>query len=545
MLGHSYDPGREGGWPAWHHHFDVSPFAPPSGGGIRASMHLPTMEVVMTSVQTHLPTPAASGPEGMQVDSGEPYAGASSSASVGGPSGSQPMAAEDSQMGEQTPRSQKPARPHSEAPMRKLSVNLIDTYKLINQVYYEKRKRRQEEKAAQHAQAGHKKERKGSVNNGWDDENYDYIVKAGELFSDRFVVSSVIGKGSFGQVVKAHDNLRAEPVAIKIIKSKKPFLQQAKTEIELLQFLNQKDTQDSACIVRLLDHFMFRGHQCLVFEMLSYNLYDLLRHTNFKGVSLNLVRKFGKQIMKALCFLQLRDVSVIHCDLKPENILLRHPKRSAIKLIDFGSSCRDGQTVYSYIQSRFYRSPEVLLGCAYSCAIDMWSLGCILVEMHTGEPLFSGQDEADQVVKISELLGIPPAHMIQSGTKGLKHFRKSDQGSSYQLRHARHSSREKTRDLNDVLGVETGGPDSRRQGEPGHTVTDYLKLKDLIMKMLKYDPAERITPFQAISHSFFGMSESAEVQTEAPQQPSARDHQSSAAGAGCGSSHAPQRARSR
>ena len=102
--------------------------------------------------------------------------------------------------------------------------------------------------------------------------------------------------------------------------------------------------------------------------------------------------------------------------------------------------------------------------------------------------------------------------MIQSGTKGLKHFRKSDEGSQYMLRHPRNM---KPRNLNDVLGVETGGPDGRRQGEPGHSVTDYLKLKDLIMKMLKYDPAERITPFQAISHSFFSMTESAEVQTEA------------------------------
>ena len=148
---------------------------------------------------------------------------------------------------------------------------------------------------------------------GYDDEHYDYIVKSGELFNERYEVSTVIGKGSFGQVVKAYDNHRGESVAIKIIKSKKPFLQQAKTEIELLQFLNQKDPTDTACIVRLQEHFMFRGHQCLVFEMLSYNLYDLLRHTTFKGVSLNLIRKFGKQILKALCFLALRDVSVIHC----------------------------------------------------------------------------------------------------------------------------------------------------------------------------------------------------------------------------------------
>ena len=76
-------------------------------------------------------------------------------------------------------------------------------------------------------------------------------MKSGELFNERYEVSTVIGKGSFGQVVKAYDNQRGESVAIKIIKSKKPFLQQAKTEIELLQFLNQKDPTDTACIVRL------------------------------------------------------------------------------------------------------------------------------------------------------------------------------------------------------------------------------------------------------------------------------------------------------
>jgi len=94
---------------------------------------------------------------------------------------------------EQTPGRKQPRNP-ADAPMRKLSVNLIDTYKLINQVYYDKRKRRQEA-------AGHpKKERKSTVNNGWDDENYDYIVKQNELFDDRYIVGNVIGKGSFGQV---------------------------------------------------------------------------------------------------------------------------------------------------------------------------------------------------------------------------------------------------------------------------------------------------------------------------------------------------------
>ena len=124
--------------------------------------------------------------------------------------------------------------------------------------------------------------------------------------------------------------------------------------------------------------------------------------------------------------------------------------------------------------------------------------------------------------------------------KGLKHFRKSDEGSSYVLRHPRNC---KPRSLSDVLGVETGGPDGRRLGEPGHSVTDYLKLKDLIMKMLKYDPAERICPFEAISHTFFGMTESAEVQTEAPTATSGRAGCSSTSGNS--SQGAQGRARSR
>lgn len=97
--------------------------------------------------------------------------------------------------------------------------------------------------------------------------------------------------------------------------------------------------------VKLKRHFIFRNHLCLVFELLSYNLYDLLRNTNFRGVSLNLTRKFAQQLCTALLFLATPELNIIHCDLKPENILLCNPKRSAIKIVDFGSSCQLGQRV--------------------------------------------------------------------------------------------------------------------------------------------------------------------------------------------------------
>ena len=208
--------------------------------------------------------------------------------------------------------------------------------------------------------------------------------------------------------MKCYDLLQNEYVAIKIIKNKKPFYNQALVEIKLLKHIIDRDPHDKCYIVRMKSHFEFRNHLCIVFEMLSYNLYELLRNTNFLGVSLNLIRKFAHQVLTSLMFLSNENVNIIHCDLKPENILLRNPKRSGIKLIDFGSSCYSDERIYQYIQSRFYRSPEVLLGIPYTVNIDMWSLGCILVEMHTGEPLFSGTDEFDQMGKMIEVLGIPP-----------------------------------------------------------------------------------------------------------------------------------------
>ncbi|XP_067874735.1 dual specificity tyrosine-phosphorylation-regulated kinase 1B-like isoform X2 [Heterodontus francisci] len=389
------------------------------------------------------------------------------------------------------------------APLRKLSVDLIKTYKHINEVYYAKKKRR-----AQHVppdDSSNKKERK-VYNDGYDDESYDYIVKNGEKWMDRYEIDSLIGKGSFGQVVKAYDHQEQEWVAVKIIKNKKAFLNQAQIELRLLELMNKHDTEMKYYIVHLKRHFMFRNHLCLVFELLSYNLYDLLRNTNFRGVSLNLTRKFAQQMCTALLFLATPELSIIHCDLKPENILLCNPKRSAIKIVDFGSSCQLGQRIYQYIQSRFYRSPEVLLGMPYDLAIDMWSLGCILVEMHTGEPLFSGSNEVDQMNKIVEVVGTPPSHMLEQAPKARKYFEKLS-GGLWAIKKVKGVKKEykaaASRKLHSIIGVETGGPSGRRAGEPGHTPAEYLKFKDLILRMLDYDPKTRITPFYALQHNFF------------------------------------------
>lgn len=316
------------------------------------------------------------------------------------------------------------------------------------------------------------------LNDGYDDENHDYVIEQREIFFSRYEIGSLIGKGSFGQVVRAYDHVNHCPVAIKIIKNRKAFHDQAHIEVKLLKLIRQYQNDETFIapgkdnIVKLKSHFMWRNHLCLVFELLSYNLYDLLKNTRYHGVSLKLTRKFAHQILAALKFLSKPELGIIHCDLKPENILLCNSKRSAIKLVDFGSSCQIGHRIYQYIQSRFYRSFEVLVGIPYDQAIDMWSLGCILVELHTGEPLFNGSNEFDQVNKIVEILGMPPTSLLDKGYKTSKFFIKTlnPSGSHHYVLRKNKKSRIQylppaTRKLYHILGVDSGGPHGRRKGK--------------------------------------------------------------------------------
>ena len=143
------------------------------------------------------------------------------------------------------------------------------------------------------------------------------------------------------------------------------------------------------------------------------NLYDYVKEKNFMGLNLNVIKKYARQMLEALRMLKSHDI--IHCDLKPENILLVDSNKSLVKLIDFGSSCFSHEKIYTYIQSRFYRAPEVMLAISYTPAIDMWSLGCILAELATGFPIFPGESEAEQIVLIMELIGLPPKKLLQVG----------------------------------------------------------------------------------------------------------------------------------
>ena len=249
----------------------------------------------------------------------------------------------------------------------------------------------------------------------FDDENGNFKLYKGEHLAYRYEVLQLLGRGSFGQVCKCFDYKTKQLVAVKIIKNKRRYHSQAEIEIKVLTALKRKDTDRSKNVSHIEESFFFRKHVCISFELLSNSLYDLLKSNSFKGLSLNLIKRFACQILIALQF--SKTLSIIHCDLKPENILLKQANKSGIKVIDFGSSCFFDERIYTYIQSRFYRAPEIILGIPYTAAIDMWSFGCILVELFTGQPLFPGESEAEQLQLIMELRGLPPVEILLQASK--------------------------------------------------------------------------------------------------------------------------------
>lgn len=263
-------------------------------------------------------------------------------------------------------------------------------------------------------------------NQGYDNQDNDYILYVndwlgGDNNSNKYLILDILGQGTFGQVVKCQNSKTGEIVAIKVIKNKPAYFNQSMMEVTILELLNnQFDPNDDHHILRLRDQFIHCRHLCLVFEILSSNLYELIKQNSFRGLSTSLVKVFTSQLLDALVI--LNEARLIHCDLKPENILLKSLQSPQIKVIDFGSACHERQTVYTYIQSRFYRSPEVLLGMPYSSAIDMWSLGCIAVELFLGLPLFPGTSEYNQISRIVDMLGSPPSFMLQSGKQSHEFF---------------------------------------------------------------------------------------------------------------------------
>ncbi|KAL7712625.1 Serine/threonine protein kinase prp4 [Entamoeba marina] len=356
-------------------------------------------------------------------------------------------------------------------------------------------------------------------NNGKDNEQYDYIVQTDEIIgsatskegnkcskikNSRYQVLSLLGSGTFGQVFKCKDLETNRIVAVKILKINHNSLDKG-----------FYDTSDSSYMLRLLDHFLFYRHICIVTELLGLSIYDVLKGNRNKVIGLTFNKRVLYQLLTALQ--KLFEAGIVHCDLKPENILIVDNKPT-IKLIDFGSACFLDGFMYTYIQSRHYRSPEIILGLPYDCGIDMWSFGCVVAEMFIGIPIFPGENEYNQLLKIIEMIGMPSKELLDNGKKTLKFFKKVMNGNGqydYQLltpqeyaeqnnvpllpnrKYYRYTS------LNEIC---SHFPLHHHGGKKGSDNETRLQIYDLLSHIFVFDPHKRIKPYEAMNHSFFGQS---------------------------------------
>ena len=161
-----------------------------------------------------------------------------------------------------------------------------------------------------------------------------------------------------------------------------------------------------------------------MFECLSYNLYkymNLNRRRN-KIFSDEQLRLISRQMCKGLKY--MKNMQVIHCDMKPENVLFTNEYFNKVKIIDFGASCEDCKSGFFYVQSRYYRAPEIVLGIEYDNEVDMWSLGCIIYELITGSPLFPARDENELLEYFIVTMGHIPEYLLQHAKKYKQFFSK-------------------------------------------------------------------------------------------------------------------------
>jgi serine/threonine protein kinase len=238
----------------------------------------------------------------------------------------------------------------------------------------------------------------------------------------------------------------------------------------------------------VLDFFYFKEHLFIVCELLRENLYEVYKYNRQSQKELYFtiprLQKVAKQCLIALKY--IHGLNLMHCDLKPENILIKSYSRCLIKVIDFGSSCFTSDQLSSYVQSRSYRAPEVVLGHQYDQRIDMWSLGCILAELWTGKVLFQNDSVPTLLAKHIGVVGVSQKDCDWIRAAPLCDDFFTPAGVLY----------EKKGNI-----VEYIYP--KRTSLKRRVVCDDTQFLDFLRVLLKVNPAERVTSVEALNHPWF------------------------------------------
>ena len=313
--------------------------------------------------------------------------------------------------------------------------------------------------------------------------------------------------------------------AFKILLPKEEIIKWWKFEKSLIDEILKEDKKGESNCVRVYQNISFYKNNInycgLVFELLGLSLYEYLKMNSFMGFNIVQIQRIAFQLLQGLNF--LHKINIIHTDLKPENILFvnsdyekisnfpknakkhgrKNPfycniKNTDIRIIDFGSAIRIDKNKKSFgtINTRQYRGPEVILQC---CAIDektdIWSIGCILYELYTGDLLFPTHNNEEQLCLFQKACGHYPEWMVKRASS--KHLNKlfevcPEHKSDYIINF---KNCEKLEEIKEALHYQIV--------VENFALPEHKLFSDFIKFLLNINPKERPTALQALNHDFF------------------------------------------
>ncbi|KAI8077745.1 kinase-like domain-containing protein [Halteromyces radiatus] len=338
-----------------------------------------------------------------------------------------------------------------------------------------------------------------------DDKDGHFIFKPNESLTQRYKMMRLLGQGTFGKVIECYDRVKQCHCAIKVIRAIQKYRDASKIEIRVLNVLREHDPLNLNNCIHLVEWFDYENHICMVFELLGQSVFDFLKANHFQPFPLCQIQQIAKQLFTSIAF--VHQLKLIHTDLKPENILLISNdavsknkqsdkpvltlKSTKIRLIDFGSATFDKEYHSSVVSTRHYRAPEIILGIGWSFPCDIWSIGCILVELFTGDALFQTHDNLEHLAMMEAVLGKIPLTLARQSTRNGQKFYK-DNRLQYPTTETTRQSKKYVKALKPLQDIV---PSSQSKGN--------AYLFDLLKKIFVYDPALRITAREALHHPFF------------------------------------------
>uniref|UniRef100_A0AAV2LP98 Protein kinase domain-containing protein n=1 Tax=Knipowitschia caucasica TaxID=637954 RepID=A0AAV2LP98_KNICA len=320
--------------------------------------------------------------------------------------------------------------------------------------------------------------------------------------NDSYVVEQIIGEGEFGVVYGCATQrwTASKYVALKLVKDPKNN-RAAMAESAIMQVLKENQA-DQHHIVRCFSTFVVNKVMILEYELLDISLSQFLECNG--RMTLMDIRPVIIQMATVMKF--LKGLGLIHGDVKPENVVFEnHAKGLKVKMIDFGSAHWSAAvTKGDFLGTLNYMAPEVVLGAHFNEAIDIWSLGCTVIEMLTGRRLFPVVNDIQLMSHIEQAMGSIPSSVLKKGVrtntfyhefveKGKKVWTLKTKDSNHTKRPIKH-----LQDLSRI-GHHYHSPSNDRKVDWEHFV-------DLTQRMFCLDPQTRITPEEVLEHPFISMS---------------------------------------